>query len=218
MRDLYGVGLEQPQPMIDDDVVSALTTWSSAKIQASIVEPPVPPVEPPVTPDDISVSLDTSDTVYVLNTGQKCFFTDSGGEPGNYSSNENLTAVFDAGVGGTFSILFNSFSFEGTTSVQYDKLFIRSSSDGITFSEVDIRWCQSMADTNVLTTSFAGSQWDSISSNEGWVVPRDVARAILLDFEEGVPAIISSRYVQFQFYSDGSTTRPGWDIQISAIK
>ena len=214
MRDLYGVGFKQPRPMIDDDVVSALTTWSSAKIQASIVEPPVPPT--PVIPDDISVSLDASDTVYVLSTGQKCFFTDSGGEPGNYSSNENLTAVFDAGVGGAFSILFHSFSFEGTTNAQYDKLFIRSSSDGITFSEVDIIWCHSMADNNVSTTSFAGSQWDSVGSNEGWVVPIDVARAILLGFEEGVPAIIPSRYVQFQFYSDGSTTRPGWDIQILA--
>ena len=218
MRDLYGVGLEQPQPMIDDDVVSALTTWSSAKIQASIVEPPVPPVEPPVTPDDISVSLDTSDTVYVLSTGQKCFFTDSGGEPGNYSSNENLTAVFDAGVGGTFSLLFNSFSFEATASAQYDKLFIRSSPDGITFSEVDIRWCHSMSNTNVATTSFAGSQWDSISSNEGWVVPKDVARAIEMGYEAETLTIISDRYLQFQFYSDGSTTRPGWDIQISATK
>ena len=216
MRDLNGnsalpSNMSSPfyRTLIDDTSISNETTWSSAKLQ-TLIGGPV----------DIEVSLtrDTTGQTYSLATGQGCTFTDSGGDASDYSSNENYTVVFDSGPTGAFSVLFNSFSFEHTNSQAYDKLLIRGSRDGVEYDEVSIRWMQSMSSTSSASTSFDGSSWESISSDNGWVLPKDVARAISLGFDQSVPTIFSRRYISFTFYSDASATMPGWSIQVTAIE
>ena len=221
MRDLNGNGSFQTPvnglyqiniAVINDTQTSNTTTWSSSKIQQMIQLGSN-------VPTDIVVSLtqETTGQTYSLVTGQGCTFTDSGGEAGYYASSENFTVYFDAGPTGAFSVLFNSFSFEHTNSQAYDKLIIRGSRDGVDYDEVSIRWMQSMSSTSVTSTSFDGSSWDSLSAKNGWVVPKDVARAISLGFDQSVATIFSTRYISFTFYSDASTTKPGWSIRITSI-
>ena len=186
-----------------------MTTWSSSKIHQLIQN----------IPADIVVALtqETTGEIYSLATRQSCTFTDSGGDAGDYKSNENYTVIFDAGPSGAFSVLFDSFSFEHTNTQAYDKLIIRTS-NGVDYDEVAVRWMQSMSSTAVTSASFDGSSWESISADNGWVVPKDVARAISLGFDQSVATVFSTRYISFTFYSDGSTTKPGWSIRITSIQ
>jgi hypothetical protein len=195
--------------VINDTKTSNTTTWSSSKIQQMIQH----------VPTDLVVSLtqETTGQTYSLATRQNCTFTDSGGEAGDYKSNENYTVVFDAGPSGAFSVVFNSFSFEHTNTQAYDKLIIRGSRDGVDYDEVSVKWMQSLSSTSVTSTSFDGSSWESISADNGWVVPKDIARAISLGFDQSVATVFARRYISFTFYSDSSTTMPGWSIQITAI-
>ena len=218
-RDLHGSGLFQnglsqsQLAVINDTQTSNTTTWSSYKIQEMIELGSNAPI-------DIAVSLtrDTTGQTYSLATRQSCMFTDSGGEAGYYGSSENYTVVFDAGPSGAFSVLFNSFSFEHTNSQAYDKLIIRTSRDAVDYDEVSVRWMQSMSSNSVTATSFDGNSWEAISADNGWVVPKDIARAISLGYDESVATIFSRRYISFTFYSDSSTTMPGWSIRITAIQ
>jgi len=211
MRDVNGSHTSIYQlhlAVINDNQISTMTTWSSSKIQQLIQN----------VPTDIIVSLtqETTGEIYSLANNQSCSFTDSGGEAGDYKSNENYTVVFDAGPSGAFSVVFDSFSFEHTNTQAYDKLIIRTS-NGVDYDEVSVQWMQSMSSTSVTSTSFDGSSWDSLSAKNGWVVPKDVARAISLGFEPSVATIFSTRYISFTFYSDASTTKPGWSIRITSI-
>jgi hypothetical protein len=112
--------------------------------------------------------------------------------------------------------VFDSFSFEHTNTQAYDKLIIRTS-NGVDYDEVAVKWMQSMSSTSVTSTSFDGSSWESISADNGWVIPKDIARAISLGFDQSVATVFARRYISFTFYSDGSTTKPGWSIRITAI-
>ena len=140
-------------------------------------------------------------------------FKDSGNDS-NYSSSENYKITFDAQEGGNWNLTFNSFEFEHNNSSMYDRLGIETSDLGGVFTNVSIPWLQTSATSSTpWSTSFGGSRWDSASSKNGYVVPENTTRAILLGWNQQ-PVTINARYIRFTFYSDSSSTDPGWDITL----
>jgi len=140
-------------------------------------------------------------------------FKDSGND-NNYGSNENYKITFDAQAGGTWTLTFNSFTFEHAASSMYDRLGIQTSSDGSNFTNATVSWLQTSAtSTPPWSSSFGGASWNSTSSTNGYIVPENTTRAILLGWDQQ-PLTINARYIRFTFYSDSSSTDPGWDISL----
>ena len=160
----------------------------------------------------------TDGTIVTLSNATT--FLDSGGSGGDYSSNENYSITFDAGIGYDTKITVNDFTFEHTDFSMYDKLGIQGSNDGINFTNLNVPWLQSsVVTTPPYGTSFGGSQWSSAGSDNGWIIPKNTPRAILIG---GVPGntfpadiVTAYRYIRFYFNSDSSTNRMGWDITLA---
>lgn len=174
-----------------------------------------------------STNLPSFETVILNNTTNgttrgltnNTTFIDSGGG-GSYNSNENYSITFDAGVGYTVNATVNSFGFEHTTSQMYDRLGIQTSTDGVSYNNISVQWLQTSANTvPPYSTSFGGGSWNSGGSNNGWILPKDEPRAILLGGvpSNTFPALISlgTRYVRFYFFSDGSAQDDGWNITLA---
>jgi hypothetical protein len=145
-------------------------------------------------------------------------FTDSG-SGGFYQPNENYLITFDAGVGYTVNCTVNSFGFEHTTNQMYDRLGIQTSTDGISYNNISVQWLQTSSTTTPpYSSSFAGASWNSGASDNGWILPKDEPRAILLGGVPGntFPALINlgTRYVRFYFFSDVSSQDDGWNITL----
>lgn len=163
------------------------------------------------TYEEPTVILLDGATTGTAPVGLNWTFRDSGNSS-NYSSSENYNITFDAQDGGIWNLTFNSFQFEHSDLKMSDRLGIETSNDGVSFTNASVSWFQSSV-TSVApwSDSFGGSQWNSPSSTNGWVLPKDTSRAILLGWNQQ-PVTINSRYIRFTFYSDSSVTEPGWDI------
>jgi hypothetical protein len=147
--------------------------------------------------------------------GQAFHLKDSGAD-NNYSSNENYMITFDCQDEQGWELIFNNFAFEHTTSSMYDRFSIQSSSDGVNYSNVSIPWLQKSAtSTPNYSTSFAGGSWNSSTSKNGYILPQNTPRAILLGWDEQ-PTQIADRFIRFRFTSDGSAQDIGWDINLRA--
>ena len=179
-----------------------------------------------ITARRTSTTVPSSQTVILNNTTNGTLvgltnnttFTDSG-SGGNYNSNENYSITFDAGSGYTVNMTINDFAFEHTTNQMYDRLGVQTSSDGITFTNTTIPFFQkSSTSTPPWSSSFAGSSWNSTASTNGYILPKDTTRAILLGGvpNNTFPATITypTRFVRFYFFSDGSSQDDGWDITL----
>jgi hypothetical protein len=141
-------------------------------------------------------------------------FLDSGGIGGNYNNSELYSAAFDAGLGGTWLVRADSWSLETSYSSMYDRLGIEYSFDNTTFYNVSVPWL-----------------WKSATSSSPWSTsPGERANGYLW---AGTPLTheqtggyeshpqemnLSGRYIRFTFVSDGSETRPGWDINLVSTK
>ena len=171
--------------------------------------------------------LPSSETVLLNNTTNgttrsltnNTTFTDSGAG-GSYAPSENYSITFDAGVGRTVECTINSFGFEHTTSLMYDRFGIQTSNDGINYTNISVSWMQASATpTPLWSASFAGGSWNAGSSSPGYILPKDEPRAILLGGVPGnvFPALVSlpTRYIRFYFISDGSGNDDGWNISLT---
>ena len=171
-------------------------------------------------PSAETVELDNTTNGTTRNLTNATTFLDSGGSGGNYSGNENYSITFDAGLGSTAKITVNDFEFEHTTFNMYDRLGIQGSNDGITFTNITVPWLQTAAVTTPpYGNSFGGSQWNSAASDNGWILPQNTPRAILIG---GVPGntfpadiVTAYRYIRFYFRSDNSTNDNGWDMTLA---
>jgi len=174
-----------------------------------------------------STTLPSFETVILNNTTNgttrsltnNTTFTDSGGG-GSYNSNENYSITFDAGAGYTVNATVNSFGFEHSTSRMYDRLGIQTSTDGVSYNNISVQWLQTSSTTTPpYSTSFGGASWNSGASDNGWILPKDEPRAILLGGvpSNTFPALINlgTRYVRFYFFSDGSAQDDGWNITLA---
>jgi predicted RecA/RadA family phage recombinase len=144
-------------------------------------------------------------------------FVDSGDTGGDYTSNENYSITFDAQAGYTVDIIFNDFQFEHSTYKMYDRLGIQGSNDGINFNNLSVQWLQkSTASTPTWSDSFFGSNaWNSTGADNGYILPKDTARAILLSSGTfPVTVNTSYRYIRFYFRSDSSVNDDGWNITL----
>jgi hypothetical protein len=161
------------------------------------------------------IKLLNSATTNTTQTGQAFHLKDSGAD-NNYNANENYMITFDCGDNNGWQLTFNNFAFEHSTYAMYDRLSIQTSSDGVNYSNVSISWLQTSAtSTPNYSTSFGGSAWNSNTSKNGWILPKDTPRAILLGWDEQ-PTQIADRYIRFRFTSDGSAQDIGWDINLRA--
>lgn len=166
-----------------------------------------------------SLSLDntTNNTTNTINGD--IVFTDSGGTGFNYSNSEDYNIIFAAQSGKTIDIDVTSFSFEHTTSRMYDRLGIQVSNDNVTYNNITgVSWLQSSStSTPSWSSTFYGTSWNSTGSNNGYIFPKDIIRAILLG-ASSFPTTIQTgyRYVKFYFKSDSSTTDVGWNLTIKS--
>ena len=153
-------------------------------------------------------------------------FTDDGGAS-NYTDNNNRSLTFDAGAGNYIWVRFNSFKFEHSTGVMYDRA-------GMTASDVltDLPLASANLNTttapllsplliNSATTSplnaWSGS-YGSSSSTNNFILPSrsDTTPIRGANFAPnvGVWFQIKARYMRFWFYSDGSVQDNGWNMDI----
>jgi hypothetical protein len=148
----------------------------------------------------------------VTTTNHHVRFVDSGDLDGNYNNSELYSAAFDAGLGGTWLVRADNWSLETSYSSMYDRLGIEYSFDNTTFYNVSVPWL-----------------WKSATSSSPWSTsPGERANGYLW---AGTPLTHeqtggydthpqtfypSSRYIRLTFVSDGSETRPGWDIDLKS--
>jgi hypothetical protein len=165
-----------------------------------------------------SIALNSSTNNSTNSITNSTTFTDSGLD-NDYSSNENYQITFDAGNGYTIDMVINNFNFEHSTYQMYDRMGFQTSSDGISFTNANVEWLQKSA-TSIppWSNSFAGSSWNSASSKNGYILPENTPRAILIGGvpSNSFPATIGTgaRYVRFFFISDGSSQDTGWNITL----
>ena len=168
------------------------------------------------------VKLDDNTTESELNlaAGATILFTDSGGTGSNYASGETYEILFDALAGNTVELSFDSMSFEHSTSTMYDRLGITTSNNGISFANASFTFMNASSNSSPAWSSgFNGSgDWDSTSASPGYILPKDIDRAedMPLGGYSGSNFFYDTgaRYVKFYFSSDGSVTKPGWQIQV----
>ena len=166
-------------------------------------------------------------------TDTRVLFRDSGGlgfgAGAEYQNNQNLQCVFDAGVGDSWSIQFVTdpgdsgtfFEFNQSTAFMLDRLGIQESTDGVSWTNINVTWMQKSA---VIAApwgaQFGGgssASYNSASAINGWILPGTVARAIELGYVTGTPITVNNRYLRFWFVSDQSSTFKGWNIELSRV-
>ena len=177
---------------------------------------PNPSEEVPVPiPSSETIRLDnsTNGTTRVLTNNTT--FLDSGGSGGPYNNNENFFMDFDAGEGYSVTMLINSFEFEHSNSVMYDRFSVQVSNDGFTYTNVILDGFQTTAVTTYpYTSSYGGATYNSSQSYPGWILPSTPARYAELGGNISQTINLNARYVRFGFTSDGSATRAGWNITL----
>ncbi|CAI8331619.1 MAG: Uncharacterised protein [Opitutia bacterium UBA7350] len=136
---------------------------------------------------------DTSQAYHSLLQAPYRFF-DSGGESSNYSNNENQYITFDAGSGNFVWINIKNFNTENS----YDRLNIlasntTSASDFIALSNVTAPELIQHLPTSYITGPSNDDVW-----LDRWYR-------------------INTQYVRFNFTSDSSITKYGWDIYLTAV-
>ena len=195
---------------VDDATTSTSGAWSSTKIAAEIAA-----VTPAVVTNFVLNSQSSGSTV-VLTSGAPLTFQDSG-QSSDYSSNEAYTVTFDTrGSGASFA--FSSFTFEHTESSMYDRLGFAVSENSTSWSAPNIPWMQrSAASMYPWTSGFGGgASWNGTGARNGYIVPKNETRAILLGWDEGA-FILPQRYIRWGFKSDSSVTAAGWRLLITRL-
>lgn len=93
-------------------------------------------------------------------------FTDSGDISNPYNANENYSITFDAGVGNTFDLIFNDFSFEHGSTRLYDRLSLEESDNGTSWANVNINWFNRNSNTepNKFPNSSSYADWNDSTS------------------------------------------------------
>ena len=179
-----------------------------------------------VTARRTTTYLSTSETVILNNTSNNTTknltnsttFVDSGDTGGDYTSNENYSITFDAQSGYTINILVNNINFEHSTYKMYDRLGVQGSNDGVNFTNLSVQWLQKTAtSTPTWSESFYNSvAWNGTGADNGYIFPKDTARAILLS-SGTFPVSINTgyRYIRFYFRSDSSVNDAGWNMTLT---
>lgn len=161
------------------------------------------------------IRLNSSTTGTTITDNHLIDFKDSGGHDQNdpynniyhYDNNENYVISFDAGSGNEWSIKFNYFKFEHSVASgrMYDRLSIKTSTDGTTWYNMQVPWMYKSTIANPIIRN----------GTNGWILPNDLAEATTLGMTSNT--LKAPRYIQFNFYSDNTQAQPGWDITLSSL-
>jgi hypothetical protein len=175
---------------------------------------------------DITLTADTSNYIYATTAGgaidgsfitsafmnREFRFTDSGGVPADYSSNEDHFMVFYGGYDSTWElVLDDEFSFEHTAYTLHDRLGIRSwNVVSQLWEPIAVPW---MVSTNGPTS---GSK---VSSPAGGGNFLPTSHTVAATSNGGVsvlgqPITINSMALRFDFNSDGSVQKYGWNMRL----
>jgi hypothetical protein len=176
---------------------------------------PPPAVEVPNTPQDILLNDTTTGQTFNITTNTR--FRDSGGDS-DYQPDESYVATFVAPEGTTASFTLNSFTFEHSGAVMYDRLGIQGSDDGLSWTNLTLAGFQTSANTTPpYSSSFGGTLYNSSQSINGWILPRDPTIFTEIGGDPLAQVNTDYRYLRFWFISDGSAQRAGWDINFTAV-
>jgi hypothetical protein len=171
-----------------------------------------------VAPAATEVLLNASTTGTTV-VGTNFLFRDSGGALNDYTANESNQVVFDSGsAGATWDLRVIGLQFEHSTYSMYDRLGVQLSADGVSWANASVYWWQSSSTTTApWSTSYGGSAYNSAASTPGWIFPQDITRANGFGWSGGAETVtLAARYLRFTFISDGSSQRPGWNLELTA--
>jgi hypothetical protein len=158
--------------------------------------------EPTTAPNLRKLDSTTNGNTYDDDTYIK--FTDSSGnggdQPGDYGNGEEYNIKFDAGINNTWIMKIKDFSFEHSTYSLYDRLLLWLSDDDATYAKADISGWESTSSDDPYGTSSKG-----VSST-----PKNVAPETTSEYTIS----INKRFLRWNFISDGSITKPGWEIYL----
>ena len=166
-------------------------------------------------------------------------FRDSG-NTGNYGANERRSIIFNAGSGKVIEIKINSFQFEHISNNMYDRLGITAgdtnddtkATDGsgnlsfnmspslypLLIKTDESNPLYSSGPWGLTKNTSSIPEWYGGSTSGGGHIFTDADSYNGADFP-GLGTtyyMINKQYVRFYFQSDGSSHKPGWDIQIRA--
>jgi len=151
------------------------------------------------------------------------YFTDSGTDREDYSSNENFYITFYSTNGLRLWVNsgaeLNYHDFEEMSYSQYDRLGIQVGQDEkslANFSDpVNAPWLQTSSTTTPpWSKSFGGSRYNSSASVNGWIFPATNRRAEQLGYQSGRSLDINYRCIRFYFSSDSSAQERGWYFSV----
>jgi hypothetical protein len=159
-------------------------------------------------PQDIQ--LDNSNTGDIQTQGSYNF-TDSGGVPGEYKSNEQYEMVFRGSqTNETWTLEFSGWEFEQSAQQMYDRFGIQVSENGNNWSNAAIPWMYRSTELNA-----PWSVTKDAPATGGWIFPPTPAQATAEGWDGG-DLVLTSRYIKFVFFSDDSVTRIGWQILVTS--
>jgi len=186
-----------------------------------------PPGTTAISPFDV-VSLDKNTTgknfSATYGDPYPFYFTDSGTDSNDYSSNENYYITFYSNTGLRLWVdggitEFNYYDFEEMSYSQYDRLGFQVGQDAnslVNFSDpINAPWLQTSATTTPpWSKSFGGSKYSSSASVNGWIFPSTNRRAEQLGYQSGYSLDINYPCVRFYFSSDSSAQERGWYFSV----
>jgi hypothetical protein len=192
----------------------------------------------PPAPAQVSLNSSTSGNTFTVYSIGSIFY-DSGGQTGNYQSNENFSITFDAGAGNTIELEVDDLFFEHTTISLWDRLGFQVSDDGSIWTNADIAglietdstdpnqliapWPPNGVGVAVTTQAYS---MDTLS--RGWIFPWsqdsqdgliETRQASGITSNELVffsPQDDMKRYIRFYFKSDSSQEYAGWEIIVKS--
>jgi len=151
------------------------------------------------------------------------YFTDSGTDREDYSSNENFYITFYSTNGLRLWVNsgpeLNYHDFEEMSYSQYDRLGFQVGQDEkslVNFSDpVNAPWLQTSSSTAPpWSKNFGGSRYNASASVNGWIFPSTNRRAEELGYQTGRSLDINYPCVRFYFSSDGSAEERGWYFSV----
>ena len=196
-------------------------------------------IDTSAAPAQVSLNSSTNGNTFTVYSIGSIFY-DSGGQTGNYQSNENFSITFDAGAGNTIELEVDDLFFEHTTINLWDRLGFQVSDDGSIWTNADIAGLIETDSTDpnqliapwppngvgVAVTTQASSM-DTLS--RGWIFPWsqdsqdgliETRQASGITSNELVffsPQDDMKRYIRFYFKSDSSQENAGWEIIVKSL-
>jgi hypothetical protein len=166
----------------------------------------------------------------IVLTGE-CSFYDSGGVGNDYTNSSKFAITFDAGANNIIFIKIINLSFEASNNYpyHYDRLGI-TSANNIDDLETDNLNAEIAPDLSAFlyhsqnNDPTAGyNQRYVLDSNKNPITNGYIFPSSHITDSVGNSNVITNtwlkintRYVRFYFYSDGSISKPGWDIKLAA--